>query len=157
MPLPLPEATTAYAAAKAALSTYSKSLSKEISPKGVRVVRVSPGWIETEAAVQLAERLGLDAGVGFDGGKQIIMQACYKALRTLQGGRARGARRPLLPCRPLRQPVARADRDVHCADQRINLTAIRRLCGRAHALSLLHSLRSSGVFVCDGLARSIGC
>ena len=49
--LPLPEATTAYAAAKAALSTYSKSLSKEVSPKGVRVVRVSPGWIETEASV----------------------------------------------------------------------------------------------------------
>lgn len=40
--LPLPDATTAYAAAKAALSTYSKSLSKEVSPKGVRVVRVSP-------------------------------------------------------------------------------------------------------------------
>jgi len=34
--LPLPESTTAYAAAKAALSTYSKSLSKEVSPKGVR-------------------------------------------------------------------------------------------------------------------------
>ena len=30
--LPLPEATTAYAAAKAALSTYSKSLSKQVSP-----------------------------------------------------------------------------------------------------------------------------
>ncbi|RYF35717.1 MAG: SDR family NAD(P)-dependent oxidoreductase, partial [Comamonadaceae bacterium] len=38
--LPLPQSTTAYAAAKAALSTYSKSLSKEVSPKGVRVVRV---------------------------------------------------------------------------------------------------------------------
>ncbi|KAA0968897.1 SDR family NAD(P)-dependent oxidoreductase [Aureimonas fodinaquatilis] len=32
--LPLPEATTAYAAAKAALSTHSKALSKEISPTG---------------------------------------------------------------------------------------------------------------------------
>ena len=31
--LPLPESTTAYAAAKAALSTYSKSLSKEVSPR----------------------------------------------------------------------------------------------------------------------------
>ena len=31
--LPLPEATTAYAAAKAALSTYSKSLSKEVAPR----------------------------------------------------------------------------------------------------------------------------
>src|SRR5688500_243833 len=55
--LPLPEATTAYAAAKAALSTYSKSLSKQVSPDGVRVVRVSPGWIKTDASVELAERL----------------------------------------------------------------------------------------------------
>jgi len=71
--LPLPESTTAYAAAKAALSTYSKSLSKEVSPKGVRVVRVSPGWIETEAAVRLAERLADQAGTDYEGGKQIIM------------------------------------------------------------------------------------
>ena len=55
--LPLPEATTAYAAAKAALSTYSKALSKEVSPKGVRVVRVSPGWIATESSIALAARL----------------------------------------------------------------------------------------------------
>lgn len=73
--LPLPEATTAYAAAKAALSTYSKCLSKEVSPKGVRVMRVSPGWIETEAAVRLAERLASDAGVDLEGGKHIIMTA----------------------------------------------------------------------------------
>ncbi|WP_226686598.1 SDR family oxidoreductase [Stutzerimonas stutzeri] len=73
--LPLPEATTAYAAAKAALSTYSKSLSKEVSPKGVRVVRVSPGWVETEASVALAERLSRQAGTDYEGGKQIIMDA----------------------------------------------------------------------------------
>jgi len=73
--LPLPESTTAYAAAKAALSTYSKSLSKEVSPQGVRVVRVSPGWIETEAAVALAERLAEQAGTDYEGGKQIIMGA----------------------------------------------------------------------------------
>lgn len=71
--LPLPEATTAYAAAKAALSTYSKALSKEVSPKGVRVVRVSPGWIETEAAVRLAERLGAEAGADVEEGKRLIM------------------------------------------------------------------------------------
>lgn len=71
--LPLPDATTAYAAAKAALSTYSKSLSKEVSPAGVRVVRVSPGWIETEASVRLAERLG--AGGGVEEGKRIIMDS----------------------------------------------------------------------------------
>ncbi len=71
--LPLPEATTAYAAAKAALSTYSKALSKEVSPKGVRVVRVSPGWIETEASVHLAERIGTQAGMDVEEGKWRIM------------------------------------------------------------------------------------
>ena len=69
--MPLPEATTAYAAVKAALSTYSKSLSKEVSLAGVRVVRVSPGWIETEAAVALAKRLGGEGGT--EEGKRIIM------------------------------------------------------------------------------------
>jgi len=73
--LPLPESTTAYAAAKAALSTYSKSLSKEVAPRGIRVVRVSPGWIETEAAVHLAERLAAEAGTDYEGGKQIVMKA----------------------------------------------------------------------------------
>lgn len=73
--LPLPEATTAYAAAKAALSTYSKSLSKEISPKGIRVVRVSPGWIETESSVELAQRLADERGVSVDEGKQMIMNS----------------------------------------------------------------------------------
>ena len=71
--LPLPEATTAYAAAKAALSTYSKSLSKQVSPDGVRVVRVSPGWIETEASIDLARRLGEEDGAGIEEGKRRIM------------------------------------------------------------------------------------
>jgi NAD(P)-dependent dehydrogenase (short-subunit alcohol dehydrogenase family) len=73
--LPLPESTTAYAAAKAALSTYSKALSKEVTPKGVRVVRVSPGWVETEASVHLAERLAAQAGTDYVGGKKIIMDS----------------------------------------------------------------------------------
>jgi NAD(P)-dependent dehydrogenase (short-subunit alcohol dehydrogenase family) len=72
--LPLPQSTTAYAAAKAALSTYSKSLSKEVAPKGVRVVRVSPGWVETEAAVSFVERLAAEAGTDYEGGKEIVMQ-----------------------------------------------------------------------------------
>lgn len=73
--LPLPESTTGYAAAKAALSAYSKSLSKEVSPKGIRVVRVAPGWVETEASVAMAERLAQQAGTDYEGGKQIIMDA----------------------------------------------------------------------------------
>lgn len=71
--LPLPESTTAYAAAKGALSTYSKSLSKEVTPKGVRVLRVSPGWIETEASVVFAERMGAEAGTDYEGGKKMVM------------------------------------------------------------------------------------
>jgi NAD(P)-dependent dehydrogenase (short-subunit alcohol dehydrogenase family) len=73
--LPLPEATTAYAAAKAALATYSKALSKEVAPRGVRVVRVSPGWIETEASVRLAERVAREAGTDYAGGVRAIMQS----------------------------------------------------------------------------------
>ena len=71
--MPLPDSTIAYAAAKAALSTYSKALSKEVTPKGIRVNRVSPGWIETEASVALAKRLAARAGTDYEGGKQIIM------------------------------------------------------------------------------------
>lgn len=73
--LPLPEATTAYAAAKAALSTYSKSLSKQVSPQGVRVVRVSPGWIETESSVALATRLAAEHGGDIAQGKKMIMDS----------------------------------------------------------------------------------
>lgn len=71
--LPLPDATMAYAAAKAALSTYSKALSKEVTPKGVRVVRVAPGWIETEASVALVERVAAQAGTDYEGGRGLIM------------------------------------------------------------------------------------
>jgi NAD(P)-dependent dehydrogenase (short-subunit alcohol dehydrogenase family) len=73
--LPLPQSTTAYAAAKAALSTYSKSLSKEVSPKGVRVVRVSPGWIETETGAEFLDRIAASAGTDRDGARQIIMNS----------------------------------------------------------------------------------
>ncbi|KJV10360.1 short-chain dehydrogenase [Elstera litoralis] len=63
--LPLPEATLAYAAAKAALSTYSKGLSKELGLKGVRVVRVAPGWVATEASVALVTRLAQANGTDY--------------------------------------------------------------------------------------------
>jgi NAD(P)-dependent dehydrogenase (short-subunit alcohol dehydrogenase family) len=73
--LPLPEATTAYASAKAALNTYSKSLSKEVSRKGVRVVRVSPGWIASPDANGLALRIADEAGIGYDEAVQVIMNS----------------------------------------------------------------------------------
>lgn len=71
--LPLPESTTAYAAAKAALTTYSKSLAREVTPKGVRVLSVAPGWIETEASVTFAQRMATQAGTDYEGGKKIVM------------------------------------------------------------------------------------
>jgi NAD(P)-dependent dehydrogenase (short-subunit alcohol dehydrogenase family) len=71
--LPLPEATIAYAAAKAALSNYSKALSKEVSPKGVRVVRVSPGWVETDGAVGLVDEIARQHGVTQETARQMVM------------------------------------------------------------------------------------
>src|SRR5260221_259973 len=71
--LPLPDATIAYAAAKAALSNYSKGLSKEVSPKGVRVVRVSPGWVETEAAVGLVREIARQKDTDYAGAQKLLM------------------------------------------------------------------------------------
>ncbi|QBY55033.1 SDR family oxidoreductase [Cupriavidus oxalaticus] len=73
--LPLPQATIAYAAAKAALSNYSNALSKEVSPKGVRVVRVSPGWVETDAAAGLVAEIARQGGIDTEGARKIIMDS----------------------------------------------------------------------------------
>jgi NAD(P)-dependent dehydrogenase (short-subunit alcohol dehydrogenase family) len=73
--MPLPEATIAYAAAKAALSNYSKALSKEVSPKGVRVVRVSPGWVETDGAVGLVKEIARQNATDYEGGRKIVMDS----------------------------------------------------------------------------------
>ena len=73
--LPLPDATLAYAAAKAALSNYSKGLSKEVSPKGVRVIRVSPGWVETDAAVRLVTKLARKSGTDYAGARNALMSS----------------------------------------------------------------------------------
>jgi NAD(P)-dependent dehydrogenase (short-subunit alcohol dehydrogenase family) len=41
----------------------------------VRVVRISPGWVETEASVRFAERLADQAGTDYEGGKKIVMDS----------------------------------------------------------------------------------
>ncbi|MCY1370672.1 3-oxoacyl-[acyl-carrier-protein] reductase FabG [compost metagenome] len=57
------------------MSTYSKALSKEVTPQGVRVLSVAPGWVETDAAKALIERVAAQAGTDHEGGQQIIMQS----------------------------------------------------------------------------------
>jgi NAD(P)-dependent dehydrogenase (short-subunit alcohol dehydrogenase family) len=73
--LPLFEATLAYAAAKAALTTYSKGLSKEVGPKGVRVNTVAPGFIETAAAQRLIARLAEKARTDEDTARQGLIES----------------------------------------------------------------------------------
>lgn len=71
--LPLYESTLAYAAAKAALSNYSKGLSKEFGPRGIRVNTVSPGFIETTAAHAMICRLAEHGNVSEDDARQQLM------------------------------------------------------------------------------------
>lgn len=73
--LPLFEATLAYAAAKAALSNYSKGLSNEVGPKGVRVVSVAPGFIETTAATALIDRLAAISGTDRNSARQELIRS----------------------------------------------------------------------------------
>ncbi|NEU59913.1 SDR family oxidoreductase [Paenibacillus sp. ALJ109b] len=60
--LPLYETTLAYASAKAALANYSKGLSNEFSPQGIRINTLSPGFIQTEAADALIDRIATETG-----------------------------------------------------------------------------------------------
>ena len=73
--MPLYEATLAYAAAKAALTTYSKGLSNEFSPKGIRINTVAPGYTETTAAQALVVRLAEQSGVDEATARQGLMDS----------------------------------------------------------------------------------
>jgi len=73
--LPLFESTVAYAAAKAALANYSKSLANEFGPRGVRVNAVSPGFIETTAAQALVQRLAQHGGGSEEAARQDLMDS----------------------------------------------------------------------------------
>jgi NAD(P)-dependent dehydrogenase (short-subunit alcohol dehydrogenase family) len=71
--LPFSNSTLAYAAAKGALSTYSKGLAKGVAPKGVRVVMISPGFIETSGAHGMIRDISRGAGVSEEAARQRIM------------------------------------------------------------------------------------
>jgi NAD(P)-dependent dehydrogenase (short-subunit alcohol dehydrogenase family) len=71
--MPLSNGTLAYAAAKAALTTYSKGLATELAPLGVRVNSVAPGFIRTDAAERLINRIGEAAEISRDDALQQLM------------------------------------------------------------------------------------
>jgi NAD(P)-dependent dehydrogenase (short-subunit alcohol dehydrogenase family) len=71
---PLPTSIP-YAAAKAALANYSKALSNELAPKGIRVNAVSPGYIETESAYRMAVEVGEMNGITVDEAREGIMKS----------------------------------------------------------------------------------
>lgn len=73
--LPLYDSTLPYAAAKAGLINYSKSLSNEVSPKGVRVLTVSPGWIMTTSATRMMERIAKSSNGTIEEATQSVMDA----------------------------------------------------------------------------------
>ncbi|GAB3601209.1 SDR family oxidoreductase [Microbacterium tumbae] len=76
--MPLWDGTLGYAAAKAALRSYSKGLAGQLAPHGIRVNTVSPGGIQTEGADHLVERLAERLGGDRD--------AAWKSLVDALGG-----------------------------------------------------------------------
>ena len=71
---PLPTSIP-YAAAKAALTNYSKALSNELAPKGIRVNAVCPGYIETESAYRMAVEIGEMNDITIDEARTQIMES----------------------------------------------------------------------------------
>ena len=73
--LPLYDSTLPYATAKAGLRNYSKSLSNEVTPKGVRVLTVSPGWINTGASKAWLGEIARNANSTVEEAMQNVMDA----------------------------------------------------------------------------------
>jgi NAD(P)-dependent dehydrogenase (short-subunit alcohol dehydrogenase family) len=73
--MPLSNGTLAYAAAKAALSTYSKGLAIEVAPYGVRVNSVAPGFIRTDAAERLIARIAEGDGLSREAALEQLMDS----------------------------------------------------------------------------------
>ena len=134
--LPLYEATLPYAAAKAALSTYSKGLSNELGPKGVRVITVAPGFVKTEAAEgligRLAEQLGGDRDAAL---KQLMRLARRHPARAASGARGGGRPRRVPRLRP--GILHHRHRIRHRRRHHPNQLSGRTLHGRKGALRLV--------------------
>lgn len=73
--LPLYDSTLPYAAAKAGLINYSKSISNEVAPKGVRILTVSPGWIMTSSSEKMMKRIAESSGITKEQAAKSVMEA----------------------------------------------------------------------------------
>jgi NAD(P)-dependent dehydrogenase (short-subunit alcohol dehydrogenase family) len=71
---PLP-GTAPYAAAKAALANYSKALSDELAPNGIRVNSVCPGFIETEAATTFVNQHAAAQQISIDAARAQVIES----------------------------------------------------------------------------------
>lgn len=81
--MPLSNGTLAYAAAKAALTAYSKGLAGELARHGVRVNSVAPGFIRTTAAERLIDRIATAA----DGDRTAALASLMDSLGGIPLGR----------------------------------------------------------------------
>jgi NAD(P)-dependent dehydrogenase (short-subunit alcohol dehydrogenase family) len=73
--MPLYDGTLGYAAAKAALRTYSKGLANELAPHGIRVNTISPGFIQTSAADHLIDRIARAANIDTEAALKSLMDS----------------------------------------------------------------------------------
>lgn len=73
--LPLHDATLGYAAAKAALTAYSKGMANELGPHGIRVNTVSPGFIRTAGAEGLIDRIATAGGMSREQALRQVMDS----------------------------------------------------------------------------------
>jgi len=78
-----------YSAGKAALVAFSKALSKEVGPRGIRVNTVSPGPVETELWLGgdgVAATVSAPAGIAPD---HVVAQAVHRHRPLLAARRGR--------------------------------------------------------------------
>lgn len=72
--MPFWEYTMPYAASKAALNNYSKSLSSEVAGKGVRVLAISPGIVKTSGMDAFLQNLGETMKISSEDANQLLMK-----------------------------------------------------------------------------------
>lgn len=75
-----------YRASKAAIEALTKQFASELGPKGIRVVAVAPGFIETAMTAEIPEeqRAGIkkDVALGSFGGPEAVAETVWHAIEN---------------------------------------------------------------------------